>query len=78
MLALQGAEDADVTRVEIGCREREESRALSITATASFFESRSKGSIVREYFKHANLRKVIGLRGFAKIAIGKARGDRAA
>ncbi len=33
---------------------------------------------VRDYFKPANLRRVIGLRGFARIAIGKARGDRAA
>jgi hypothetical protein len=33
---------------------------------------------VNEYLSPGNLRKVIGIRGFAKIAIGKARGKRAA
>lgn len=33
---------------------------------------------IKEYLSPGNLRKVIGLRGFAKIALGKARGKRAA
>ena len=33
---------------------------------------------LREYMKPANLRKIVGMRGFAKIALGKARASRAA